>query len=82
MAEPKPEGLAAERKRDKRMFLSTQRVEPVFLPILALALCSPIDGMASIVIFNLYYMETLDHANLFLWAQFLTYHILPREKSI
>ena len=83
MAEPKPEGLAANRKRGNRMFLSAQRVGTTFfLPILALTLCSPIDGMATIIIINLYYMEMLDHANLLCWAPFSTYHLMPREKSI
>ena len=81
-AEPKPEGLAANRKRRNKTFLSAQRVEPIFLPILALTLCSPIDGMATIIIINLYYMEMLDHANLLCWAPFSTYHLMPREKSI
>ena len=33
----------------------------LFLPFLALVLCSPIDGMASII-FYVYYMEMLDHS--------------------
>ena len=34
--------------------------------------------MASII--NLFYMETLDHANFSCLASFSTYHLMPREK--
>ena len=54
-----------------------------FLPFLALTLCSPTDGVASISIFiDNYLMETLDHVNYCVWLHFFgTYHFMPRGRK-
>ena len=56
MAEPKPEGLAANRKRGKwqqDVCVSTKSWPNIFLPVLALALCSPIMAWL-VLLFSIY----------------------------
>ena len=54
----------------------------IFLSILALTLCSPIDGMASIIDFLKLHGDARSRKFIMPGSIFSTYHLMPREKTI